>query len=1227
MAGGYDGSIRIDTELDNTGFEKGSEKLLNATEQLSKSIADIGKSFNADNMGAKCISLERTVMSLHDKLTRLGTSASIGFSNQGQVARFGDSVDIIARKIEELKAKLQQLGSAKTPTAEYAALDQELEKAKTDLDALIAKQTEWENMGLDTGGAWDSLIEQTAQASDRVDDLKAKMETLNETGRAFTLGSDTAEYKQTEQSIQMLENQLIEVEGAGSKAAQGVSSIGRSNVVLKLVQGTLRTMQATLKKIAATGFRAISSAMRNLHKESHSARGAIEYLTRSLMSLKTMLLSRIKRMFISSIFNDVKEGIQSLARYSESFNRSMSNIKNSAKQVSGNVAVAFGNLISALEPVLLRIINLISTALTYINAFFAIFKGGQTVTVAKKGMDSYAKSTGGAAKAQKKLNAELYGWDELTRQSKNEDSGGGAGGGGIEFEEVPLDDALPEKLKNWMERIKEAFDAGNWYGIGEIIAEGLNAALKKIDDWINNEFRPKGVEWAKRIAQILNGLTDKFDWRLLGKTISDGLAAAFDIGATFLETYNFSKLGAGLAKSIDAIFQNKDMWNQAARFFAGAFNAAIDTAWGFIQEALPNMFNWGATIGGALLDMLDGIHWDKLSETITNGVKGVIQFLKGFVSDENRWKEVGAKISESFNKTVKNLDLGGLGTALSDVLMRVIEWLKILDWETLGYQIGLMLGNIDWPGILVGVGEIIVDALWGAVKGFLDGDHGWSTALMLSAAALLKTAFGLAVAAVSHYLITTALPQLGAAIVGKITGSSIFTTISGWVTGGAASVAGTAGSVFLAALAGLFIGGEIGKLIDNYIIGPMIEAFDGDKLTAEMYKNFHWFGEGGFFDQMWDGSEDFKGNVAVWVDALKLMFSDLGEDISLGWSKLKETVSSAADTMKTNVSTAWGNMTSDIKQKVDSIKQDVSTGWNNLKQNTTEAYNNIKQTISSKLNEAKTNAGTAISNMKQSAVTAWENMKTTASSSFESIRSTVQAKIDAAGQYLKNLKWDQIGRDLIAGFFNGLKSKWDEVASWVSESASKLTAKMKDVFDIGSPSKVWAQIGSFLDEGLLKGLESGERSLLSEASGIAAGLTDRMSGSGTLGLADATDIDMLDVITDKISGIAAIIDHIAEALASMGGLEIPQIAAGTVVPPRTKVGANAAGDNGENAAGYGYTDEATQLLRNIRDFLSTFSNQRNGTVKVLIDGREVFQAVVDENNRAIARTGASPIRV
>ena len=79
-----------------------------------------------------------------------------------------------------------------------------------------------------------------------------------------------------------------------------------------------------------------------------------------------------------------------------------------------------------------------------------------------------------------------------------------------------------------------------------------------------------------------------------------------------------------------------------------------------------------------------------------------------------------------------------------------------------------------------------------------------------------------------------------------------------------ASVGGAAATSFIGglgtALAGAAIGAEVGKLGANYVIGPILDFFGSD--DAKWYKDFKFFGDGGFFDSLgWIIKDGFEGSM------------------------------------------------------------------------------------------------------------------------------------------------------------------------------------------------------------------------------------------------------------------------------------------------------------------------------------------------------------------------------
>lgn len=550
---------------------RGRQSLMNAgaqeagaTQQQMAAAVDSASTF-AKEMSA----LEKSTTSLAGRISKMGESVRTGFSTDRQLSKFQTQIDSTREKVAQLMQQLAEMGGQSVQTADYAQVSAAQQKAEAALLALYNRREMQQDTGVsENSKAWQRLTVQIQNAEAEVQRYEAAMAAMQANGTAFVQGSSTAEYQQTAAALQDMSARLAEYQAlAGnfdtisapaqaSRAAlasvdaelqQKPRDAGAASSALARFGGVLRSMGsaalAATKNLAQTSFKAFGSgikgaisSLKSFVTQSHKARAGTHGLLRGLTSLKTMLFSRVKRMFISAIINGIRDSMQALAQFDADFNTSMSNIKNAAKGLSANLSVSLGGLINAIEPVVTRIINAISRAISYLNALFAMLGGKSTVTVAKKQMDSYADSAAGAGGAVKELKRQVYGFDELNKRSKDSDGGGGGGSNaGDLFEEVPIDSLLPDTIKGLFDRIKAAYEANDWTEIGRVIADGLNMGMEAVDNWITGTLQPKAVTWAQRTAELLNGLVAGTNWALMGQTLADGLNTAIDALATFIE--------------------------------------------------------------------------------------------------------------------------------------------------------------------------------------------------------------------------------------------------------------------------------------------------------------------------------------------------------------------------------------------------------------------------------------------------------------------------------------------------------------------------------------------------------------------------------------------------------------------------------------------------------------------------------------------------------------------
>lgn len=187
----------------------------------------------------------------------------------------------------------------------------------------------------------------------------------------------------------------------------------------------------------------------------------------------------------------------------------------------------------------------------------------------------------------------------------------------------------------------------------------------------------------------------------------------------------------------------------------------------------------------------------------------------------------------------------------------------------------------------------------------------------------------------------------------------------------ASTVGATLGTALIGGIAGALGGGAIAKVLDNYVIAPILETFGSD--SADWYKNFHWFGEGGFFDYVFGG-----GDIHQAIQDYYGAFHEMGIDIS-----------NSFDEMKTNALDRWNGLKDGITTVVESISTWLSDTWLNITTKVTETWTLVKDTI----------------------IGAWETVKQTFTEWKDGVFNTFQEIYDK----IKGI-WDSLGELFANGF-------------------------------------------------------------------------------------------------------------------------------------------------------------------------------------------------------------------
>lgn len=1260
--------------------------------------------------------LEKEVNSLSSGLQAVAQSAETGFANGKAVLTFDSKIQDLEQRLEQVRERLSEFGNANLPTQEYSDLTSQITRAEQTLFRLYDRRDDMAALGVkENSKQWERLTLQIANAESQLKRYERARDTLAANGGAFIQGSSTAEYQRIEAALnsagealdrnkalidqEALAQARLNVLTAQEAVATATTAREREAAVerLKTAQEALNTLASSMSN-NSTGsgdapteakismWERLGSTMRNVGKSAlqvsaniakipfqAAAKGAQKLvnsfktfissaksakiqsnaLVKSLTGLKRMLITRIKRMFISEIFNSAQESLQTLAKFSDTFNTSMSNIKNSAKQLSANLSVSIGNLVNSLSPMITGLLDTISKALTYINALFAMLSGKSTITVAKKQTDSYRDSLDGAAESAEELKNQVYGFDELNKRSDKDESSSATDGSDL-FEEVPIDSILPDSLRDLFEQLKALWENGDFYNFGKKLAELLNDGLQTLDDWFNEVLRPKGTEWAKNIAEIFNGLVDGIDWSLLGKTVADGLNAVFDIVNTFLTTFNFENLGKGIGEAINSWFENIE-WDLIATTFANRWNALIDFIHGLVTTV-----NW-ASVGDSIAEFIQtfftAVDWDKAAETISASINGIVEAFQHLIDGVN-WKGIGTDLTSSVSDMITGIDWGAAFQAvidgfnsLEELILGAIHGIK---WEEIANSLADGINEIEIQDLLTNAGKIVSDLLsglldfaitlleeinwsdlaqkiWDGLAGMLENIQ-WSD-LISKAFSLLGAAIG-AVASVAVTLGENIWSVL------KEAWESVKSYFGEYIDGFGGDI-----------IAGLWEGiknafVDVGTWIEENIFNPFIDsfkkAFGINSPSTVMMEMGGYIVEGllqGIKD-VWNSITSFfttavesiKNTITTkWAEiktATATAWESVKSTIQQKFESLKSSLSTTANNIKTNLSTAWNevksaasstweSIKSTVSQKFESLKSSLSTTVNNIKTNLSTAWNevkstasstweNIKSTVSQKFESLKSSLSNTANNIKANLSTTWNEVKSTASTAWESVKSTVINLWNGLKSSLQSTEWRSVGANLVSGLRDGISSMWSSITSTVSSLARSVTSTLKSVFSIHSPSKVWAEIGEYLDLGLKKGLEDEQGKVLSTVSDMAKNINEEIDGEKATLQIDAEGdgtVSRLGRISDKLADIVAAFRSINSMLSEMGGIRIPVIASGAEVPYKTRIDAD-----GSNAAVLEMSSDLDETLSDhtylLRQILGLLERAKFG-----IDIDELAQAI------------------
>lgn len=519
-------------------------------------------------------------------------------------------------------------------------------------------------------------------------------------------------YNRVEDAQRRLSQAIAEAaQKQGASADEMVAKLNPVKTVLNAISSAVKKIASGFASLAKGALNGAASAVKGIWSGLKGAASAIGRMITGGKSLKQSfsgMLSSVRNMSLAMLS---VRGVIGILR------KAVSAYLSENEALSQQLSSAWTNLGNVLGPIIEKVINLVSTAISYITQFFSL------LGIASSSASKEITAAGGAAKKETdKLKKTMMSFDELNtlKSDKEESSGGGGGSSSATATEITAE--LPDFAKLMAEQIKN----GAWE----------DAAIT--------------------LTSALNGMVSGVDWSDIGNKIGTGLDGALTFLSTAITTFDWTNLGASLATSANGIVESVD-WTNLGTVLSGKFQIALETLAGFLNNLdMKELAKAASKIAIGFYDgiskTIEDIDWKKLGNQITTFISnidyggifsamaegigaafgGLAALLLGLIEDP--WKSVvdwwQENAVEDGEFTIEGL-LQGIGNGLANIATWINENIFLPIWEGFKNAFGIHspstvmaeLGGYISEGLLQGMSEKwsgVIDWLNEAVNGVKD---------------------------------------------------------------------------------------------------------------------------------------------------------------------------------------------------------------------------------------------------------------------------------------------------------------------------------------------------------------------------------------------------------------------------------------------------------------------------------------------------------------------------
>lgn len=624
-----------------------------------------GANINFGGTTGSASALQREIESVCNSVNNLEPTFQRAMNgSESAMTSFQSRASQLESKIASLKAKLAEMGNTRLPTADFAALTKEEERAGLKLEALLNKQERMQAMGVKTDSAqWKNLAYDLQLAAQKYDQLVAAKARMEAAGTAYVMGSETQQYAAMSSALSAAQAKMEQMRASSAQTA---------GIMSRLASGA-RSLMSHLGSAAATIGKGILSGLR-------SAVTATKKLIASNKSYRNSfggVLARIKQIGPALL---MARGVMGMLR------KAVNAYMQANQELANTLSSCWTGIGNLLGPIIERLINLLATAVAYFTAFLKLLG-----FVGKSASKAIGGAGGKAKEETDKLKRSLASFDDLNILSDNSSDEGG-GGGGAGASELP-----PAELPDWAKLMANQLKNGDWKGAAKTLTNQLNSMVANVN-WSDLGTKIGGYldgvlsflataitsfDWfslGSNFAESINSILYSVDWANLGIVLGAKIIVLLELMAGFFKNFDWVALGKALADAFMGLWNSID-WVQTGTMLSDGIKGVLNS----ISTAIKNV-DW-KKLGSDVADFIAAIDWSGVTSALFDGIGAALGGLTAF--------------------------LWGL---IEDAWNSIVEW-----WNDVAYEGGefTMKGLLNglWAGIC-NIGQWLMDHI---VTPFIDG--------------------------------------------------------------------------------------------------------------------------------------------------------------------------------------------------------------------------------------------------------------------------------------------------------------------------------------------------------------------------------------------------------------------------------------------------------------------------------------------------------------------------